>query len=163
LFLFALAHSPLISTFAICRIPFITMDIIGRVLPVRHLKPFNRRYRDATQPDIAVLDHIPNHSIAAGISPIHMLMVTSATGATVTNTMNQQWDHPGHPSPSTPQNGSSLRRANNVARLGLNVVSPIAGGIPFAGTPLKAAIDALLVVLNDINVSYRALKNTSPV
>ena len=41
---------------------------------------------------------------------------------------------------------------------GLNVLSPIAGGIPVAGTPLKASIDALLDMLNGINVSQRILE-----
>ena len=48
-----------------------------------------------------------------------------------------------------------MHRANNVIREGLNVLSPIAEGIPVAGTPVKASIDALLVVLNGINVSQR--------
>ena len=52
-----------------------------------------------------------------------------------------------------------MHRANVVARQGLNLLSPIAGGIPVAGTPLKASIDALLVVLNDINVSQRVFEN----
>ena len=48
-----------------------------------------------------------------------------------------------------------MQKSNNVIRESLNVLSPIAGGIPVAGTPLKASIDALLVVLNSINVSHR--------
>ena len=52
-----------------------------------------------------------------------------------------------------------MRRANVVVREGLGLLSPIAGGIPVAGTPLKASIDALLVVLNSINVSQRVLDN----
>jgi hypothetical protein len=84
-----------------------------------------------------------------------MLMLTSTTGATVA--MNQQSNHPGPPSTSTSPSDSFLLRANNAARQGLNVLSPIAGVIPVAGTPLKASIDALLVVLNGINVSQRVL------
>lgn len=44
-------------------------------------------------------------------------------------------------------------------RQGLNFLSPIAGGIPVAGAPLKASIDGLLVVLNGINVSHRVPEN----
>ena len=52
-----------------------------------------------------------------------------------------------------------MHRAGVVVRQGLGLLSPIAGGIPVAGTPLKASIDGLLVVLNAINVSHRVLEN----
>jgi len=41
----------------------------------------------------------------------------------------------------------------------LNLASPIAGGVPIAGTPLKASIDALLVVLNGINKRAKNKEN----
>ncbi|KAG6809090.1 hypothetical protein H0H92_001651 [Tricholoma furcatifolium] len=42
-------------------------------------------------------------------------------------------------------------QAGQFARFGLNFTSPIAGAIPVAGGPLKAAIGALLVVLNSMD------------
>jgi hypothetical protein len=73
--------------------------------------------------------------------------------------MNQQLNHPVPPSTSTLQNECFLLKANNAARHGLNIISPIAGVLSVVGTPLKASVDALLVVLNGINVSQRVLDN----
>ena len=50
-----------------------------------------------------------------------------------------------------------MHRASVVVRQGLGLLSPIAGGIPVAGTPLKASIDGLLVVLNGNCVLEKAL------
>jgi hypothetical protein len=138
------------------------MDILGKVIPVRRFKQRSDRHeQDDTNATVAVRDRIPNHSIAAGISRIGMLMLTSATGATVT--MNQQSNHPGPPSTSTAQNDCFLSRTNDAARQGLNILSPIAGGFPVVGTPLKASVDALLVVLNGISVSQRVPGNITVV
>jgi hypothetical protein len=114
------------------------MGILGRVIPIRILKRSNG-------------DGTPKHSIAAGLSTV--LTIVSAPMGRAPVTVNKQSDLPGHLLTSTLQNDSVVQRATNVIREGLNFLSPIAGGIPVAGTPLKASIDALLVVLNSINVS----------
>jgi hypothetical protein len=134
----------------------LVMDILGKVIPVRLLKRSDRHGQDDAHATVTVRDRIPNYSIAAGISRIPRLLI-SATGATVA--MNQQLNHPGPPSISTPQSDFFLFRANNAARQGLNIISPIVGVLPVVGTPLKASVDALLVVLNGVNVSQRVLDN----
>jgi len=98
-------------------------------------------------------DRTPKHSIAAGLSTVLAIVPASMSRAPVT--VKKQSAFPGHLLTLTIQDDSVMDRANNVIREGLNVLSPIAGGIPVAGTPLKASIDALLVVLNSINVSQR--------
>jgi len=118
------------------------MNILGRVIPVRLLKRSNG-------------DRTPKHSVAAGLSTVLTIVPGSMSRAPVT--VNKQSDLPSHVLTLTLQDDSVMRRANNVIREGLNVLSPIAGGIPVAGTPLKASIDALLIVLNSINVSQRFL------
>jgi len=114
------------------------MNILGKVIPVRLLKRSNG-------------DRTPKHSVAAGLSTVLTIVPGSMSRAPVT--VNKQSDLPSHVLTLTLQDDSVMRRANNVIREGLNVLSPIAGGIPVAGTPLKASIDALLIVLNSINVS----------
>jgi len=114
------------------------MGILGRVIPVRRLKRSNG-------------DRIPKYSIAAGLSTVLTIVPISMSRAPVT--VNKQSDLCSHLLTLTLQGDSIMHRANNVIREGLNVLSPIAGGIPVAGSPLKASIDALLVVLNGINVS----------
>jgi len=116
------------------------MNILGKVIPVRLLKRSNG-------------DRTPKHSIAAGLSTVLTIVPASMSEAPVI--VNNQSDLPSHFLTPTLQEDSVMHRATNVIREGLNVISPIAGGIPVAGTPLKASIDALLVVLNSINVSQR--------
>jgi len=116
------------------------MSFLGKVIPVRLLKRSNG-------------DRTPKHSIAAGLSTVLTILPASMSRAPVT--VKKQSDFPGHLLTLTIQDDSVMHRASNVLREGLNVLSPIAGGIPVAGTPLKASIDALLVVLNSINVSQR--------
>lgn len=53
---------------------------------------------------------------------------------------------------------SFMHRANNFIRPALTFISPVAGAIPVAGTPLKGSIEALLVVLNGIHVSQSVLE-----
>jgi hypothetical protein len=48
---------------------------------------------------------------------------------------------------------SSGRQVLNGANLALSVVSPLAGVVPIVGSPIEAAIDGLLVILNAVNVS----------
>jgi hypothetical protein len=115
------------------------MGFLGKFIPVRILKWSNG-------------DRTPKHSSAAGLSTVPASMNRAPV------TVNKQLGLPGHLPTSTIQDASVMHRATNVIREGLNVLSPIAGGIPVAGTPLKASIDALLVVLNSINVSQRILK-----
>ena len=117
------------------------MGILGRVIPIRILKRSND---DRTPPR--------QYSIAAGLSTV-LTMVSASTSRAVT--VNKQSDLLGHVLILTLQDDCVVHRANNFIREGLNMISPIAGGIPVAGTPLKASIDALLVVLNTINVSQR--------
>ena len=115
------------------------MGILGKVTLARILKQSNGTNRT------------PKHSISTGLSTVPASASTSQAPATV----NKQSDIPDHdPSADLDQEDSFMQKSNNVIREGLNVLSPIAGGIPVAGTPLKASIDALLVVLNSINVSH---------
>jgi hypothetical protein len=145
-FLLTLAHSPfdllpLDHWVLFCHI----MSFLGRVIPVRLRKRSNG-------------DLTPKYSIAAGLSTASLSAALTVVPGSVSRapvTVNKQSDLPGHLLTLTFQGDSFMRRANNVIREGLNVLSPIAGGIPVAGTPLKASIDALLVVLNTINVSQR--------
>ncbi|PPQ81192.1 hypothetical protein CVT25_015206 [Psilocybe cyanescens] len=62
------------------------------------------------------------------------------------------------PSPPTreavPLN-SAMQKFIDYARQFLNLGSPMAGAIPVAGTPLKASIDVLLVVLNGVNIKSK--------
>jgi len=119
------------------------MGILGRVIPVRRLKRSNG-------------NRIPKYSIAAGLSTVLTIVPISMSRVPVT--VNKQSDPRGLLLTLTLQDDSVMHRTNNVIREGLNVLSPIAGGIPVAGTPLKASIDALLVVLNGINVSQHIPK-----
>ncbi|PPQ93581.1 hypothetical protein CVT25_001202 [Psilocybe cyanescens] len=50
------------------------------------------------------------------------------------------------------QLNSATQKFIDYARQFFNLSSPMAGAIPVAGTPLKASIDTLLVVLNGINI-----------
>jgi len=118
------------------------MGILGRVIiPVHILK----RSNDDCTPT-------RKYSIAAGLSTV-LTIVPGMSWAPVT--VNKQSDLPSHLLTFTLQDDSVMHRANNIIQEGLSILSPIAGGIPMAGTPLKASIDALLVVLNSINVSQR--------
>lgn len=140
------SHTPPLtsSLLTIGRFSLIIMDFLGKVIPVRLLKRSNR-------------DHNPKYSIAVALSTIPTFMPASMARDLVT--VNKQSDLPGHLLTLTLQDDSVMHGANNVVRQGLNLLSPIAGGIPVAGTPLKASIDALLVVLTGINVSHRILEN----
>ena len=140
-FLLILAHSPFdFLPFKQWLLFSHIMSFLGKVIPVRLLKRSNG-------------DRTPKHSIATGLSTVLSILPASMSPAPVT--MNKQPDVPGHLPTSTFQDKSVMDRATNVIREGLNVLSPIAEVIPMAGTPLKASIDALLVVLNSINVSQR--------
>ncbi|KDR84604.1 hypothetical protein GALMADRAFT_237493 [Galerina marginata CBS 339.88] len=51
----------------------------------------------------------------------------------------------------TSLNDSWSRQAFQVANVGLSIISPLVGAVPVVGSPAKAAIDGLLVVLNAID------------
>ncbi|PPQ88857.1 hypothetical protein CVT25_009583 [Psilocybe cyanescens] len=53
------------------------------------------------------------------------------------------------------QLNSATQKFIDYARQFFNLSSPMAGAIPVAGTPLKASIDALLVVLNGLNIKNK--------
>ncbi|PPQ91805.1 hypothetical protein CVT25_000416 [Psilocybe cyanescens] len=53
------------------------------------------------------------------------------------------------------QLNSATQKFVDYARQFLNLSSPMAGAIPVAGTPLKASIDALLVVINGLNIKRK--------
>ncbi|PPQ94147.1 hypothetical protein CVT25_007976 [Psilocybe cyanescens] len=59
----------------------------------------------------------------------------------------------------TLQLNTAEQKFSDYARQFCNLSSPIAGTIPVVGTPLKAAIDTLLVVLNGLNVSLAVYEN----
>lgn len=60
-----------------------------------------------------------------------------------------------YPATSTRQVKSWVQKTSVFLQQTLPVVSAVAPAIPLAGTPLKAAIDGLLIVLNSIKVRRR--------
>ena len=62
--------------------------------------------------------------------------------------------HRTHPSPPTTDSPESrlLSEAGDVIQLVSPMVQAIAGAIPVAGTPLKAAVDGLLYIIQMIDV-----------
>ncbi|KAF9072653.1 hypothetical protein BDP27DRAFT_1360961 [Rhodocollybia butyracea] len=95
-------------------------------------------------------DSIPKYSIVASIATT---IKTVAPGSMIQGplTVNEQSILPDPLLTLTSQHNAVTDRSNlNVVHQGLTFIGPITAAVPIAGTPLKASIDTLLVMLDSI-------------